>query len=59
MPGGDNISNVKAMYNREKRYIDVIQGIKNELIDIEQQPLNCVLSNIHSLIDYLERILND
>ena len=59
MPGGDNISNVKAMYDREKRYLDVIRGIKNELIDIEQQPLNLAPISIDGLINYLEGFLDE
>ena len=59
MPGGDNISNIKAVYEREKRYLDVIRGIKNELIDIEQQPLNLAPISIDGLISYLEGFLNE
>lgn len=59
MSGGDNISNIKAMYDREQKYLDIIKGIKNELIDIEQQPLPYVSGAINSLIDYLEGILNE
>jgi len=59
MTGGDNISNIKAMYNREQKYLDIIKGIKNELIDIEQQPLPYVSGAINGLIDYLEGILDE
>lgn len=59
MPGGDNISNIKAVYEREKRYLEVIRGIRDELLDIEQQPLPYVSGAINSLIDYLEGFLNE
>lgn len=59
MTSGDNISNIKAMYDREQKYLDIIKGIKNELIDIEQQPLPYVSGAINGLIDYLEGILNE
>lgn len=59
MTGGDNIINIKAMYDRKQKYLDIIKGIKNELIDIEQQPLPYVSGAINSLIDYLEGILDE
>lgn len=59
MSGGDNISNIKEMYSRERKYLDIIRGVKDELIDIEQQPLPYVSGAINSLIDYLEGILNE
>lgn len=59
MSGGDNISNIKEMYARERKYLDIIKGIKDELIDIEQQPLPYVSGAINGLIDYLEGILNE
>lgn len=59
MVGGDNISNIKEMYTRERKYLDIIKGIKNELIDIEQQPLNLAPISIDGLISYLEGILNE
>lgn len=59
MSGGDNISNIKEMCSRERKYLDIIKGIKNELIDIEQQPLNLAPISIDGLINYLEGILNE
>lgn len=59
MSGGDNISNIKEMYARERKYLDIIRGVKDELIDIEQQPLPYVSGAINGLIDYLEGILNE
>lgn len=59
MSGGDNISNIKEMYSRERKYLDILKGIKNELIDIEQQPLPYVSGAINGLIDYLEGILDE
>lgn len=59
MSGGDNISNIKGMYARERKYLDIIKGIKNELIDILDQPLLDVAGNIKGLINYLEGILNE
>lgn len=59
MSGGDNISNIKEMYSRERKYLDILKGIKNELIDILDQPLLDVASNIKGLINYLEGILNE
>lgn len=59
MSGGDNISNMKEMYARERKYLDTLQGIKNELKDILDQPLLDVASNIKGLINYLEGILDE
>lgn len=59
MSGGDNISNIKSMYARERKYLDIIKGIKNELIDIEQQPLNLAPVSIDGLISYLEGFLDE
>lgn len=59
MSGGDNISNIKEMYSRERKYLDILKGIKNELIDIEQQPLPYVSGAINGLIDYLEGIIDE
>ena len=59
MPGGDNISNIKSMYARERKYLDIIRRVREELIYIEQQPLRYVSGLIDSLIDYLEDIADD
>ena len=59
MSGGDNISNIKEMYSRERKYQDTIKGIKDELKDILDQPLLDVAGNIKGLINYLEGILNE
>ena len=59
MSGGDNISNIKEMCSRERKYLDIIRGVKDELIDIEQQPLPYVSGAINGLIDYLEGILDE
>lgn len=59
MSGGDNISNIKEMCSRERKYLDIIRGVKDELIDIEQQPLPYVSGAINGLIDYLEGVLNE
>lgn len=59
MSGGDNISNIQCMYSRERKYLDTLKGIENELKDILDQPLLDVASNIKGLINYLEGIINE
>lgn len=59
MPGGDNISNIKAMYSREHKYLEILRGIRNELNDILDQPLLDVATNIKGLINYLEDMIDE
>jgi len=59
MSGGDNISNIQCMYSRERKYLDTLKGIKNELIDILDRPLLDVASSIKGLVNYLEGIINE
>lgn len=59
MSGGDNINNIKAMYNREHRYINGLENIRKELKDILDQPLRFTSSNLRSLIEYIGDLLNE
>ena len=59
MAGGDNVSNIKAMYKRENRYIDGLQKIRNELKDILDQPLRLSEGSIRGLINYIGDLLDE
>jgi len=59
MAGGDNISNIKAMYKRERRYIDGLQKIRNELKDILDQPLRLSEGSIRGLMNYIGDLLDE
>ncbi len=59
MAGGDNVSNIKAMYKRERRYIDGLQKIRNELKDILDQPLRLSEGSIRGLMNYIGDLLDE
>ena len=59
MSGGNNVSNIKAMYKRERRYIDGLQKIRNELKDILDQPLRLSEGSIRGLMNYIGDLLDE
>ena len=59
MSGGDNINNIKAMFDREHRYINGLETIRNELKDILEQPLRFSENSIRGLIVYIGDLLNE
>jgi len=59
MTGGDNLSNIKAMYDRETRYIDGLGKIRTDLKDILEQPVSFISPSIRGLIDYIGDLLNE
>lgn len=59
MAGGNNVSNIKAMYKRENRYIDGLQKIRNELKDILDQPLRLSEGSIRGLMNYIGDLLDE
>lgn len=59
MSGGDNINNIKAMFDREHSYINGLETIRNELKDILEQPLRFSENSIRGLIDYIGDLLNE
>lgn len=59
MTGGDNIGNIKAMYDRETKYVTALGKIRSDLKDILQQPVGYVQPSIRGLIDYIGDLLNE
>ena len=53
MPGGDNINNIKEMYNREHHYITSLENIREELKDVLKQPLQFSHPMIQGIINYI------
>jgi hypothetical protein len=59
MSGGNNVSNIKSMYKQERRYIDGLQKIRNELKDILDQPLRLSEGSIRGLMNYIGDLLDE
>jgi hypothetical protein len=59
MSGGNNVSNIKSMYKQERRYIDGLQKICNELKDILDQPLRLSEGSIRGLMNYIGDLLDE
>lgn len=59
MTSGDNISSIKAMYDRETKYINGLGKIRTDLKDILEQPVRFVSPNIRGIIDYIGDLLNE
>ena len=53
MTGGNNISNIKEMYNRERRYITALESIREKLKETLGQPLKFTPPIIQGIIDYI------
>lgn len=59
MSGGDCISNLKAAFSREKKYIDSLAFIKRHLKEINEYKLGHVRPAINGLINYISDILGE
>lgn len=59
MPGGDNISNLKAMYDRETKYITALGKIREQLLLVKDYKLGHVCPGIQGLIDYIGDVLGE
>lgn len=59
MSGGDNINNIKAMYNRESKYIQALEFIRKDLRDIQDQPLRFANNQINGLISFISDTLGE
>lgn len=53
MTGGNNISNIKEMYSRERRYITALENIRGKLKEALDQPLKFTPPIIQGIIDYI------
>ena len=59
MSGGDNISNLKAAFSREKKYTDALEKVRDQLKLISNYKLGHVCPAINGLIDYISDILGE
>lgn len=59
MSGGDSINNLKAAFSREKKYVDALEKIRDQLKLIGNYKLGHVCPAIRGLIDYIGDVLGE
>lgn len=59
MSGGDCISNLKAAFNREKKYRDALEKIRDQLKLTEGYKVGHVCPAIEGLINYISDVLGE
>ena len=59
MTGGSNIDNIKEMYSREKKYIDALNKIREQIQEALKLRLELVSPKLIGLMDYIGNVLGE